>query len=187
MPPRVCVCVPCLCACVHVCMCMCHIRSNAARGISIHTHTHIHTYIPSYGSYRETNIQAVKTYAVQEETAIECRIGISSGQVLAGMLGRLSLSCLLSISHVSYLSVMFPIYQSCFLSISHVSYLSVMFPIYASCLLYIFSLWVMSRLAAKFLWACYVGIPTRQFCLITCDSYHKCPAHTLLRMTFESL
>ena len=34
-------------------------------------------------------IDAVKAYSAQHDTKIECRIGVSSGQVLAGMLGKL--------------------------------------------------------------------------------------------------
>ena len=34
-------------------------------------------------------IEAVKSYAASRGARIECRIGISSGQVLAGMLGKL--------------------------------------------------------------------------------------------------
>jgi len=34
-------------------------------------------------------IDVVKRYAAQQETTIECRIGIANGQVLAGMLGKL--------------------------------------------------------------------------------------------------
>jgi hypothetical protein len=60
-------------------------------------------------------------------------------------------SCLLCMSHVSYLWVMSPLYESCLLYMSHVSSVWVMSPLYESCLLYmshVSSIWVMSPLYA---------------------------------------
>jgi hypothetical protein len=56
-------------------------------------------------------------------------------------------SCLLYVSHVSYMWVISPTYESCLLYRSHVSYIWVMSRIYGSCLLYashVSYMWVMS-------------------------------------------
>ena len=39
-------------------------------------------------------VSAVKSYAAKHDTPIQCRIGVSSGQVLAGMLGKLQVPAL---------------------------------------------------------------------------------------------
>ena len=54
---------------------------------------------------------------------------------IAGVMSLVYESCLLSMSHVSYLRVMSLVYESCLLSTSHVSCLPVMSLVYESCLL----------------------------------------------------
>ena len=93
-------------------------------------------------------------------------------------------SCLLSMSHVSYLWVMSPIYESCLLSMSHVSYLWVMSPIYGSCLLsmgHVSYLRVMSHLLISMIvWQSASCLEDRGVLMYeTCDMLHEsCLQHT---------